>query len=96
MRADNFEHFEFQSRVNLDEADEMEPSNILMEDDGIDNNSIERNDDVVEETAFTTITDEKGEEIIIRTSTLVWMLSEPSGVISKDRLRRVQVSNTKQ
>lgn len=36
--------------------------------------------------------DENGHERIIRKSTLIWMLTEPGIAISKDRLRRVQIS----
>lgn len=41
---------------------------------------------------FTLVTDEHGIETTLRKSTLIWMLTEPGVGISKDRLKRVQVS----
>lgn len=45
-----------------------------------------------EKSPFTIVTDEDGKESIVKKSCLVWMLTEPSVGLSKDRLRRVQVT----
>lgn len=46
-------------------------------------------------TAFTTVLDENGIERTIRKSSLLWMLTEPSTALSKDRLRRFQTVEKK-
>lgn len=57
----------------------------------------EDNDNQLEaDSAFTTVTDEDGQQRVIRKSTFVWLLTEPGSVVSKDRLRRVQVSKKRQ
>lgn len=95
MSPDNFEEFTFQSKVNMDKQYKTDSANILLDDGDLDDaEQTDLDDDNIEEGAFTTIVDENGEEILIRKSTLVWMLTEPSAVISKDRLRRVRVTNT--
>lgn len=45
-----------------------------------------------EKSPFTIVMDEDGKESIVKKSCLVWMLTEPSVGLSKDRLRRVQVT----
>lgn len=45
-----------------------------------------------EKSPFTIVTDEDGKGSIVKKSCLVWMLTEPSVGLSKDRLRRVQVT----
>lgn len=91
---ENFDQYEFKSRVSTGSHDQTVPSNILLEEDLGENDSIDINDDnSVENSPFTTIIDENGKEMMVRKSTLVWMLSERSISISNDRLRRVQVSN---
>lgn len=80
-----FEEYAFQSRIDMQDIIDDDCS--MEEDENEDS-------DPDDETAFTTIVDENGEEMIIRKSTLVWMLTEPSIAMSNDRLRRVQVTNT--
>lgn len=50
--------------------------------------SEEQSGDSELQNAFTKILDENGVERIIRISNFVWMLTDPSAPIGKDRLRR--------
>lgn len=93
IRSENFEEYQFQSRINVDEySDDEDAVNMGIEERP---NEVDANegDEEGEHTPFTKIIDENGEEYLIRKSSLVWMLTEPSVSISKNRLRRVQVSN---
>lgn len=93
IRSENFEEYQFQSRINVDEySDDEDAVNMGIEERP---NEVDANegDEESEHTPFTKIIDENGEEYLIRKSSLVWMLTEPSVSISKNRLRRVQVSN---
>lgn len=94
MRPENFEQYEIHSRVVDETHDQYDNANILLEGDIEENDTNENiNENAIENSPFTTIIDENGTEVVVRKSTLVWMLSERSISISKDRLRRVQVSN---
>lgn len=92
MHADNIDHYNFQTRVDTETIENDSINTTLMDEDIQDDES---NDNLHLNSPFTTIVDENGVETVFRKSTLVWMLSEPSVAISKDRLRRVQVSNTR-
>lgn len=92
IRPGSFDTYEFQSKIDEITDEENDLSNQIEEGPEEDEYANE-DDELTEQTAFTKIIDENGEEFTIRKSTLVWMLTEPSVSISKDRLRRVQVSN---
>lgn len=89
MPPENFDEYEFQSRVNFETIESDRDTLFDEEVEEIEN----ADDDSNEHSPFTTVIDENGSEMVIRKSTLIWMLSEPSKAISKDRLRRVQVSS---
>lgn len=59
--------------------------NLLISEDDIQEENIEN-------THYTNVIDENGDKKIIRKSTLVWLFTEPGAAVSKDRLRRVQVT----
>lgn len=108
MGSDNIDTHEFQSNLfvvtenEIDIEDENETDENFSEKGGFFNEMLDNEDDYEEDeqlnekfesnSAFTKVVDESGETRIIRKSTLVWMLTEPGVVLSKDRLRRVQVS----
>lgn len=90
MSPANYDNFVFQSNEDIDETDDID----ILENVDV-NDTAEECQENIEEGAYTTVIDENGDEVTIRKSTLVWMLSEPSIAISKDRLRRVQVTNAR-
>lgn len=89
MHPANFDHFEFHTRIDF----EITQNDITdtLSDEEIEESDNEE-DSSAENSPFTTVIDENGMELVVRKSTLVWMLSERGAAISKDRLRRVQVS----
>lgn len=102
MNSDNIDGYEFQSHLNLTMDDDVLADLNDEEDDFIDENYEENADFTTEDepvgmevldpnSIFTTVIDENGQEIELRKSTLIWMLTEPGVGLSKDRLRRVQV-----
>lgn len=101
MECDNIDHFQFKSNLviiddeeddelpfdeNWDDMDIFNDCEATIEDEPLDMESLDPNSN------FTYVIDESGEQRMIRKSTLVWMLTEPGISISKDRLRRVQIS----
>lgn len=86
---DNEEDFEFGDDIDLDVLENE--SNDYSEIQGDENTS----ENVEENSPFIAVYDEDGVKRIIRKSTLLWMLCEPSEFVSKDRLRRVQVNQKK-
>lgn len=79
-RLDHFED-DFEAMFNGNEEETRE--------EAIDQNKEEMNSD----SRFTVVVDENGKgPKTIRKSTLVWILTEPGATVSKDRLKRVQVS----
>lgn len=91
MRPDNLDGYQFNSKIDV-EAVCNDCDDIVIEDDQHESDEEIDNDNADENSALTTIIDDNGRELLIRKSTLVWMLSERGAAISKDRLRRVQVS----
>lgn len=88
---DNEEDFEFDENIDYEimahennECIERQEKENVSEGDNIDENS-----------SVTVVYDEDGVKRIVRKSTLLWMLCEPSEKLSKDRLRRVQVNQKK-
>lgn len=81
-----------------DDGDEL--STLLINDENISNDEhLDEHDMEQQEqhesreiSIFTDVVDENGIMRTIRKSTLVWLLTEPGKALSKDRLRRVQVS----
>lgn len=101
MNANDIEQFQFQTRIMMTEndgetfyGDEEEVDNQLaIHADDIVENEMDENLD--ENSNFTKVIDENGDERFVRKSTLIWMLTEPGPALSKDRLRRVQLGKRK-
>lgn len=104
----NIENYEIRSRLTPETDQNDTDDEILFADDegdGIEINSqfddmIFENDEQIgeefepldEKSPLTVIVNEDGSSSIVRKSCLVWMLTEPGVGLSKDRLRRVQVT----
>lgn len=97
INANDIEQFQFQTRITMNENDdetfyddeeEMDNQLAISADDIIDN-------ELDENSNFTKVIDESGNERIVRKSTLIWMLTEPGPALSKDRLRRAQLGKRK-
>lgn len=104
MECDNIDSYEFKSHSVVDLNDEEDADEIFI-DENCENTMNIFNDFEVEtedepldmeildpKSNLTSVIDENGQQRIVRKSTLVWMLTEPGIAISKDRLRRVQIS----
>lgn len=97
--TNNIDKYEIHTRIFIDDSDEEN------EDEGRDEmNHVEDlsilDDDLnniseAENSTLTSIIDEYGIERTVRKSTLIWMLTEPSEYLSKDRIRRFHQSNKK-
>lgn len=102
MFSENIETHEFHSNQIIYENDEDEEFDEISVDDPMNQDDFsDFPDRFVEnseqpQSAFTTVVDADGKTRTIRKSTLVWILTEPGASLSKDRLRRVQVSNRQQ
>lgn len=98
----DIDDFQIQSRLQMKDLDMIDvdsedEENIQNENSEFHDYQINPEEDVdasnelaAEKTAFTTVLDENGIERTIRKSSLLWMLTEPSTALSKDRLRRFQ------
>lgn len=100
MDASNIDDFEIVSNLVIDdneddiEIDEDNDSEIMAN----ENNECcehEGDENIEENLPFTAVYDVDGVRRVVRKSTLLWMLCEPSETISKDRLRRVQINQKK-
>lgn len=78
------DEFSIFSKVNFDNDDD-EQEDVF---DDIENEMEMRDPDDDSFSAFVLIKDENGVERKVRKSTLIWMLTEPSQFLSKDRLSR--------
>lgn len=108
MQPGDIDSHEFRSKIFVEENHEEELGNdeedeyLLDEEEegneyGLDNDSDFDEDEhpleaLEPHTPFTSVVDENGDTRLIRISTLVWLLTEPGAIVSKDRLRRVQVN----
>lgn len=101
MDASNIDDFEIVSNLVIDdneddiEIDEDIDSEIMAN----ENNECcehEGDENIEENLPFTAVYDVDGVRRVVRKSTLLWMLCEPSETISKDRLRRVQINQKKE
>lgn len=104
MQCNDIENYQFKSHSTADLNDEEENDENVIDEIFEDTINISDDFEVVPEdepfdmevldpnSHFTSVIDESGQQRIIRKSTLVWMLTEPGIAISKDRLRRVQIS----
>lgn len=94
LNTDNIDYFEIKSKLRFQE-DENEINTDLVENnieetyESIDDSE---EDGIEEDSPFTIVIDESGIKRVVRKTTYVWMLSEQSEKLSKDRLRRVQVN----
>lgn len=93
--TNTIDNYEIHTRIFIDDSDnesEGEETNrvedVSFEADDLNNLS------QTENSRFTSIIDENGIERTVRKSTLIWILTEPSEYLSKDRIRRFQ-QNTK-
>lgn len=88
------DYFDFHTRINVNDIEDDLDIDEENHDEILDEDNLIEEAAYTEETAYTTIVDENDKEVLVRKSTLVWMLTEPSVSLSKDRLRRVRVTNT--
>lgn len=97
----NIDEFKIPSNILLDCEDdfideETEDEHEHERENDWNNEAIENqlaDENINESSPLTVVYDEDGNRRIVRKSTLVWMLCEPSETLSKDRLRRVQAQN---
>lgn len=95
---EGIEEYEFHSKLVFNAMDdeysddENERLNAFEE---IENEEWVASEELGKFSPFVAVNDEDGVPRIIRKSTLLWMLTEPSEKLSKDRLRRVQVNTKK-
>lgn len=100
MDISSIDDFEIVSNLVIDDdEDDFEfDDNIYseaMENDSDVCSDLQGDGNIEENSPFTVVYDEDGVRRVVRKSTLLWMLCEPSETLSKDRLRRVQVNQKK-
>lgn len=88
MQGIDIDNFDIDTRLSIEESSDDDMDIIDLAEQNSANDWSEQSDDSELQNAFTKILDENGVERIIRKSTFVWMLTDPSAPISKDRLRR--------
>lgn len=98
--VNNIDDFEIVSNLVIDDNEndfefdeDIYPEDI--ENENIGCGELQGDESIEENSPFTAVYDEDGVQRIVRKSTLLWMLCEPSEKLSKDRLRRVQVNQKK-
>lgn len=91
--VENIDNFKFQSKIHFDIDEDSEESFDLEENEiDISNETIDAAENIDENSPLVIVLDENGINRIVRKSTLVWMLSESTETLSKDRLRRFKIS----
>lgn len=99
----NIEQYQFKSHSVEDLNDEEEDffeANFEQNDDFIDSDVMNEDErlavDSHSNSPFISVMDENGQERRLRKSTFIWILTEPGAAVSKDRLKRVQISKKSQ
>lgn len=95
--VENIDDFQFQSKLHFDDDeidDECSGELIDIEENEIEtlNETNDSDENIGENSPFVIYPDENGINRILRKSTLVWMLSESTEKLSKDRLRRFKIN----
>lgn len=107
MHSDDIDEYEFKSHLHStmnddsDDGEEFENGDVFDEQIGDNFANIDaaiapedealNTECIGPQSSLVSVVDEHGKEVIIRKSTLIWMLTEPGIGLSKDRLQRVQV-----
>lgn len=107
MHSEDIDNYKFQSHLqstlnddgdcDCDDEEEFENADeqATNEDNADIDTTLEDFETIDPRSPFVLVVDENGKEVLIRKSTLIWMLTEPGIGLSKDRLQRVRIKKRK-